>query len=400
MFSDVAAPPVTTPRRRIDPVSRLDSTQLRRLAPLLDRLGRTLTDSALHVACLADALPQPGSEDSPVLTNPLSLLRRVSPPQSSASRSRDRNNTWTTRVNDSVNAEDTEALNDPDISDFINGMVNTTRSANRSDRDRDPLISGLLSNYISSSDNNDTDNNTLGRLIRMGGVTNNGGGRNDNDGPGIDIHIHAVVSGPGMPPPAGGGGGGTTTVASTPLHSILRNGGISSTSNRELRNLPLALQAMNEEDQGLFSELYTETPTPLNMHGSDNVVNAEETGSCGLKKETYEECQSIHDDENCNVDESDVSEQDADDIEPRPSVEVRPSANLAAPQDAPSSPPHDSNTSFHTISEIGSVNSSPSPSPSRAAIVNSSSFTNRLFSRTLGRLSRSSNNRRNGGNSS
>eukprot|EP00956_Cyclotella_meneghiniana_P026630 scaffold58107_cov70-Cyclotella_meneghiniana.AAC.1 len=144
MFSDVAAPPTTSPRRRIDPVSRLDSTQLRRLAPLLDRLGRTLTDSALHVACLADALPQPGSEDSPVLTNQLSLSP---PPQSSASRSRDRNNTWTTRVNDSVNAEDMEALNDPDISDFINGMVNTTRSANHSDQDCDPLISGLLSNY-------------------------------------------------------------------------------------------------------------------------------------------------------------------------------------------------------------------------------------------------------------
>ena len=151
---------------------------------------------------------------------------------------------------------------------------------------------------------------------------------------------------------------------------------------------------MNEEDQGLFSELYTETPTPLNMHGSDNTEEG-----CRELKQAYEECRSI-DGESCDLDALDVSEHDADDIEPKASVEVRPSASLIAPQDAPSSPPPDSNTSFHTISEIGSVNSSPSPSPTRAAIVSSSSFTNRLYSRTLGRLSRSNNNRRYRGNSS
>ena len=97
--------------------------------------------------------------------------------------------------------------NDLDISDIIKGMVNTTRSANRSNQDRDPLLSGLLSNYTSSSDNcnnnhNDTDN-TLGRLM--------------------------FLSGPCIPPPAGGGGV-TAAAAIAPLHSILINGVVSTTS--------------------------------------------------------------------------------------------------------------------------------------------------------------------------
>ena len=109
-------------------------------------------------------------------------------------------------------------------------MVNTTSSAIHSDRDRDPLLSGLLSNHTSSSDNNNNNHNytdnTLGRLIRMEGGTN-GGGRTMTDRGLIFVSI-LLLSCPGNPPPSGGGV--TATAATAPLHSILGKGGVSSTS--------------------------------------------------------------------------------------------------------------------------------------------------------------------------
>lgn len=119
-------------------------------------------------------------------------------------------------------------------------MVNTTSSAIHSDRDRDPLLSGLLSNHTSSSDNNNNNHNytdnTLGRLIRMEGGTN-GGGRTMTDRGLIFISM-LLLSCPGNPPPKGGGGV-TATAATAPLHSILRKGGVSSTSTGDYVTSPL-----------------------------------------------------------------------------------------------------------------------------------------------------------------
>jgi hypothetical protein len=59
-----------------------------------------------------------------------------------------------------------------------------------------------------------------------------------------------------------------------------------------------------------------------------------------------------------------------------------------------------SNQSINTISEIGSVDSSSPPSPLESSDhVSSPSFTNRLYSRTFGRLSRTNHRRSGGGNS-
>ena len=44
--------------------SQLNAAQLRHLAPLIDRLGRSLTDAAPHIAALADALPSRHSQQS------------------------------------------------------------------------------------------------------------------------------------------------------------------------------------------------------------------------------------------------------------------------------------------------------------------------------------------------
>jgi hypothetical protein len=339
-----------------------------------------------------------------------------------------------------------EALNDPDLSDYINGMVNTLRSANRNEREgRDPLVSGLLSNYLSAQglgagvgelDNNDADT-ALARLIR----TTAGGGRN-GDGPGIDIHIHAVVTGPGML------GGGTTTTATgttTPLQSILRNGNTSSLANRALDSLspPAPTQVLNEEDQGLFSELYSESPVPLNMHGSASAttnsnatalaLNAEE-GVCNDLDRAFEECRSIEGESSESGEESEVrtttednaaaivgiwdavdsavasnSPHGVNDAEPKTPTEGLSTQNndefsTNPTQAIASSSSNNSllrnNQSINTISEIGSVDSSSPPSPLESSDhVSSPSFMNRLYSRTFGRLSRTNHRRSGGGNS-
>ena len=402
---------------RVDPLSRLDANQLRRLAPLMDRLGRTLTDAAPHIACLADSLPSPRAEVRSTVRSrespSLSLLR-----DEMTLRERDREmNAWSSNIGNDADMDDSsinqeEALNDPDLSDFVNGMVNTSRSANRNDRDRDPLATGLLSNYISSQSGLDggsnNDDNALTRLIRTGGGTL-GGGRNGDGG--IDIHIHAVVTGPGM---------NGTTGTTTPLPSILRNGNSSTSNNRSLDNITRSSQPTpSEEDQSLFSELYSASPTPLNMHGTTNSsVSMDDDGVALGLAETFEDCRSIED-ESCSGDEiievtpsevdvltANVGDLDADtipvdesDAEPKSTAQIASQSNNETPRenhietpeqvDVDTSARHDSNGSIHTISEIGSMDSTSSPPPSSSRMETASpSFTNRLYSRTFGRLSR------------
>jgi hypothetical protein len=324
-----------------------------------------------------------------------------------------------------------DSTDDPDLSDFINGMVNTTRGVNRNDRDsnRDPLVSGLLSSYLSSQtglglgagpDASTDADNALGRLIRMGGGGGATGGAGAAGGPGIDIHIHAVVTGPGMNNIGALGGLGMGTTA-TPLLSILRNGNSSTTSlvtNTAGGSTPQIAgdQAMNEDDMDLFSELYSESPTPLNMHGPA-VTTYEDEAVYHELNQVFEECHSI-DEESCSGNVLEVSSSDMnahtafvdDDATDSPPIdpdafEVKSSADtpIIANDDEPNNNPgtlhaitslpsnnsiaQNSNGSIHTISEIDSASSSPSPTPSHREIVTSPSFTNRLYRRTFGRLS-------------
>ncbi|KAL7513797.1 hypothetical protein ACHAXN_011062 [Cyclotella atomus] len=419
----------TSPRRR----RRLDSVQLRRLAPLMDRLGRTLTDAAPHIACLADSLPSPRvlREDAPLQNNNMAA---GSGGMDGWGPSRIGGGT-TSDPFAAVTSNRDERLNDPDLTDYINGMVNTSRSVSRSDRERDPLVAGLLSNYLSSqgglagaggsNENNNDEANVMGRLIRMGG-TNNAGGRN-GDGPGIDIHIHAVVTGPGMNTieGLGGTGGVATGTTTTPLQSILRNG--NSSANRALSGVvrPMTAPALNEEDQGLFSELYSESPTPLNMHGSSNSSIVEAAPQSRDLFEEFTECMSVED-ESCESEDVEVttpdvpalvadapaaldvsdSADDADEQKPAAkevSTKTNDGANDSIPAAQAAMPTNeesarqDSNGSINTISEIGSDDSSPPSEPLRTENATSPSFTNRLFRRTLGRFGTS--HRRAGGSS-
>lgn len=210
---------------RTDPRSRLDGARLRQLAPLIDRLGRTLTDAAPHIASLADSLPSVASSLGSVSAVDVVDSVEADPIQNLTARAShlyfgmddttpnngdgspipsERPTLATTPVTFAAvassalaEAED-ETANDPDLTDYINGMVNITRGETRSGRDttRDPIGTSLLASYLSSSgvgginsDNDDIDN-PLGRVVRVGSGNGNGfsGG-----GPGIDIHIHAML---------------------------------------------------------------------------------------------------------------------------------------------------------------------------------------------------------------
>jgi hypothetical protein len=287
---------------------RLRRRQLQMLAPLLDRLGRTLIDAAPHVAALANATshdndteesistaeavvaPQLASEDNPsTLGGLLSLLSR--------DRRRQTNNA-SSDENDAVSpsSNDHHWPVDPDYVDFATGSVNTTRGEVRSGprgRSSNDDVAGLLGAYLAAAslglnpggsnaggnaDSNDNDD--ASNLFGLGRLLRDRGGNNGN-GTGIDIHIHAVVTAPGMPPTTidgggtggvGGAGGlgfatfGSPTLATTTLGSTRntlspsRERG-SGTHSMLRRRTPTPIE--EDEDFGIFSDLYSESPDPV-----------------------------------------------------------------------------------------------------------------------------------------
>jgi hypothetical protein len=287
--------------------SRLRRHQLQMLAPLLDRLGRTLIDAAPHVAALANVAspdndteesistaeavvaPPPVSEDNPsTLGGLLSLLSR--------DRRRQTNNA-SSDENEAVSPSNNEHTwpVDPDYVDFATGSVNTTRGEVRSGprgRSSNDDVAGLLGAYLAAAslglnpvgssangnaDNNDNDD--ASNLFGLGQLLRNRGGNNGN-GAGIDIHIHAVVTGPGMPPTAidGGGNGGLgfatfggPTIAAATLGSTRntlspsRERGNSAHSLLQMRTPP---PVEEDEDFGIFSDLYSENPDPIDPTAS------------------------------------------------------------------------------------------------------------------------------------
>jgi hypothetical protein len=341
------------PQQRPQPPPPLNRRQLELLAPLLDRLGRTLVDAAPHIASLSASLPyeeeqaattqdahhpstisevdsnddedaDEDDEDSdlfelPDLTSPerhphhaplgglLSILsnsrsgsrRHAVPPPSSSDSSSTSNN----HPSLASSFELAHGGIDPDHVDYATGLVNTSRGEVRSgprgsNRSSNDDVASLLGAYLAAASlgglsgtmddalgNGDNNNNNtisgLGRLLRERGT--GGGG-------GIDIHIHAVVTAPGVTPGGLGfatlGGGATTPMATaTPLGGGGRN--IFSTRERSSRTsgsilrasrnaIPVMTHQVVEDDQdnddesslGLFSELYSENPTPIDPNGS------------------------------------------------------------------------------------------------------------------------------------
>lgn len=297
--------------------SSYNRRELQDLATLLDRLGRTLTDAAPHIASLAASIPEetrteatpsgtteanadstnaassslsppPAPIDEDVSSPPLSGLLSI------LSRERARQTARETTETEATASSSSPAVN-PDHVDYVSGLVNTTRGEVRSGprSNRPPSMddaTNLLSAYLaamslgglgvssSGTDGDDDAAGGLGQLLR--GSTGGGNGVG-----GIDIHIHAVVTAPGMGPTGltiGSTGDTATTTTTTTTaggnssaRRIIRRGrqGTSSSFSRNTSSIsnpstPTTAQALAEEDIGLFSELYSETPEPIDPNGS------------------------------------------------------------------------------------------------------------------------------------
>ena len=290
--------------------------QLQTLIPLLDRLGRALVDSAPQLAVYAATLPNeplPGPERTvPGESNVVVIdegeeeevhsLRSLGSLFSSIpvdSRSAPDPAVASSEI---VENDEYETLLEPDYADFRSAAVNTTRgyartrNGGRSTSDEAGLLGAYLAAASLSSLANDEDGEGnsmgglagLGRLLRQRDPAGGMGG-------GIDIHIHAIVTGPATGGPAGIALLGETQIATprpTPFSSNNRRAGIT-----EPRIPPAA--PINEDELGIFSDLYSANPTPVDLQNGvfpsgttrassvaavadpldENMTNEESTGS-------------------------------------------------------------------------------------------------------------------------
>lgn len=271
--------------------------KLQTLVPLLDRLGRTLTDAAPHVASYAASLPdEPAIEPERVAPGESNVVIAEEEEEPSPEPS-DRHSTigglfsllpvgGRSAPPPAVTPEpaEDEELVEPDYVDFVNGVVNTTRGEVRTRGGRSSSSddgAGLLGAYLaaaslgSAANDDDGDGSGgglqgLGRLIRQREANGGGGG-------GIDIHIHAIVTGPAV----GGGGLGGLAMLGDPQIATPRPTLFSTNSRRggitEPR-IPLSAP-VDEEELGIFSDLYSETPTPVDLQ--NGVLPAEGRGRTG-----------------------------------------------------------------------------------------------------------------------
>lgn len=258
------------------------------LAALFDRLGRTLIDLAPHVVSLATTFPD--NTTSGVADEEGS--RKVSTSYTTSNVDQSSTSSPQTPVSPvlfhpGVAASVTPEQQPDENIDYVSGLVHTrvaTSSSStymtgvnsdsaRSGRDRAAAIAAFLENtgtsdYSSSSagagdateDNEETITNSDGSsfpesLARL--IAGNG-----SDGGGIDIHIHAVVT-PGFLPSGGLLFGGLTgaDVGTTSTSDVTTLSPVS-----EAAAPPSTAQLQNDEDMGLFDELYGE---PLELPVSE-----------------------------------------------------------------------------------------------------------------------------------
>ena len=400
-------------RQRPDPLSQLNASQLRQLAPLIDRLGRTLTDAAPHIASLADSLPR-----SPPLPQARAVPPRLNGSESFAAQasqlyfginSEDGNDGQSEPVNN-PSAPNTDAqvvavetAVDPDLTDFVNGMVNTTRGGSSRDSSREPNTSSLLASYLSSigvgggnpgsgggggGGGGGGENGESPRVVRVGGgdgglFSASGGGGN---GPGIDIHIHAIVTGPGMTPPGLGGFGIGGGITQTNINNANASAPVTATPVSQQRNNNDS--GMDSEEIDLFSDLYSESPAPVNLHQGDQ--DDDDDGNCDNLNQAFEECRSIEEESDSSIES--VGNQSSDGKVVASNDEETGTALGGIAASTNSELPFGSNGANEgdaTIQDVPPIDArTPPASPSRRR--SSASFGSRMYRRTFGRLTGSS----------
>jgi len=228
---------------------RYNKRKLELLAPLLDRLGRVLLDTAPHIAALAEVLPETDVGDVAPCARPVSeqvestSKSLIEPSLSDID-------------DDEPSSDDTDTMEvDPDHNDFVNGFVNFLNGDGVPTTNVRRNLRSASSNGVGPSLFNapDEDNSPpSARFIRLGG----GNGATGTTGGGIDIHIHAIVTGAGINTMGGG----------LPFMSGISNLiNESSSSSRQSQTSVTAVvenpSPRDEDDLGLFSDLYTDAPS-------------------------------------------------------------------------------------------------------------------------------------------
>ena len=217
----------------------LDKKKLQDLAPLLDRLGRILIDAAPHVASIAASLPERENDQKVDKDEKMSSRVAITDNEESADvHLSDMNDdealvsTSNVPMTDDNERED-ESIS-PDHVDFVNGFINHRengssfrRRAHSSDRGSS-LLSAYLSNIIGNGSNAPQ------------------GGRPGN----VDVHIHAIVTGPGGVP-------------INPMSGLFpnRNGTTDFNTARQSTPQP-TVHPSAEANEDLFSDLYATTVEP------------------------------------------------------------------------------------------------------------------------------------------
>lgn len=290
-FADLSS----SPRRRL-PTQRA----MRNLATMLDRLGRTLTDAAPHVAAVAASIPDPTiSASLPQETNGSSHTTNTTSDQDQShtplggilslwSSSRERRRQINTGGVGSLNSLQSVSIVDPDHIDYANGLVNTTRGDVRSgprNRSASDDLAALLGSYLAAASlqslaNGDSDGGILGPLFRSSTTTNGGVTAGRGEGGELAIHIQAVFTSPGNTGGTGmmtlgTGGGDAAQISTAPfggtrsLFSSVRNGRSSLLRSRS--NQISANSAVDDDDDdSLFSELYSANPAPIDPNTSNS----------------------------------------------------------------------------------------------------------------------------------
>jgi hypothetical protein len=280
--------------------------QLQALVPLLDRLGRTLIDSAPHLAAYAASIPD--EIDSrypyvPVQTSNVVIAEEFDDDENGDEdpEIQQANNVFSLMslersgdIESPMISIQSITNDEPDYVDFFNAPVNTNRGEVRNRGSRNSTSdSGSLGAFLSSSglnslQNDENDNSPLeglgglGRLLRQ---RENGGSGTG----GIDIHIHAIVTGPSV-----GGGMAGLALLGEPQVAAPRPSLLSSITRRASRGTPQPA-ATNEGDMGIFSELYSENPTPIDLRDGVLISDSRQTPSLNNFIDTSAESNNIID---------------------------------------------------------------------------------------------------------
>lgn len=237
-----------TPDSSVSP--NFDNRSLEALGPLMDRLGRVLIDTAPHVAKLAESLAVEETENQSVRRQDenTDVTEESQPPPLRPSWTNSHAAPLFDTESDESPHQGPSSVN-PDLVDYVHSFINnrndgsSSRRSARRNREDGGLGSSILSAYLASliagvDGASGTRNGP--RVVRIGSNDND-----DTPSPGLDIHIHAIVSGPGgpfMPDFLSGLGSGTAP-----------------TSNNERNvNVESIHQQMEEENTETFRNLYSE----------------------------------------------------------------------------------------------------------------------------------------------